>query len=410
MTDYELSRLLISLMLLLSSALILGQFFEFLRMPRVIGEISAGLLLGPSFFGEIAPNMQQSIFNAFEYQDKLLSVFYWLGLILLMFSAGFNISSAFDKKDRLLIMKLIIGGIGLPFLFGFFTAAYIPNNVVPNELSFSLVIATAAAVTSIPVLTKIFLDLGIAPSRFARMVLGAAALQDLILWSILAVAIAAQQGEIVNTVDLVVVLGTTVAFAVFVILLAPTVVRALGKFVITRFSNDSLLGYTLLFCVALVSFASFLKVNIIFGALLAGLVVGRFANYKMDTIKKSISSIAIWFFVPIYFALVGFKLNLIAHLDPILLIVFFIGSSIIKITSVSLLSKSSCKSWLHSVDFGIVMNARGGPGIVLASLAYSANIIDENLLVVLVLTAILTSLFAGLWLRNRIQKDGNLFT
>jgi Kef-type K+ transport system membrane component KefB len=354
--------------------------------------------------------MQQSIFNAFEYQDKLLSVFYWLGLILLMFSAGFNISSAFDKKDRLLIMKLIIGGIGLPFLFGFFTAAYIPNSVVPNELSFSLVIATAAAVTSIPVLTKIFLDLGIAPSRFARMVLGAAALQDLILWSILAVAIAAQQGEIVNTVDLVVVLGTTVAFAVFVILLAPTVVRALGKFVISRFSNDSLLGYTLLFCVALVSFASFLKVNIIFGALLAGLVVGRFANYKMDTIKKSISSIAIWFFVPIYFALVGFKLNLIAHLDPILLIVFFIGSSIIKITSVSLLSKSSCKSWLHSVDFGIVMNARGGPGIVLASLAYSANIIDENLLVVLVLTAILTSLFAGLWLRNRIQKDGNLFT
>ena len=410
MTDYELSRLLISLMLLLSSALILGQFFEFLRMPRVIGEISAGLLLGPSFFGEIAPNMQQSIFNAFEYQEKLLSVFYWLGLILLMFSAGFNISSAFDKKDRLLIMKLIIGGIGLPFLFGFFTAAYIPNSVVPNELSFSLVIATAAAVTSIPVLTKIFLDLGIAPSRFARMVLGAAALQDLILWSILAVAIAAQQGEIVNTVDLVVVLGTTVAFAVFVILLAPTVVRALGKFVISRFSNDSLLGYTLLFCVALVSFASFLKVNIIFGALLAGLVVGRFANYKMDTIKKSISSIAIWFFVPIYFALVGFKLNLIAHLDPILLIVFFIGSSIIKITSVSLLSKSSCKSWLHSVDFGIVMNARGGPGIVLASLAYSANIIDENLLVVLVLTAILTSLFAGLWLRNRIQKDGNLFT
>jgi Kef-type K+ transport system membrane component KefB len=224
------------------------------------------------------------------------------------------------------------------------------------------------------------------------------------------VAIAAQQGEIVNTVDLVVVLGTTVAFAVFVILLAPTVVRALGKFVISRFSNDSLLGYTLLFCVALVSFASFLKVNIIFGALLAGLVVGRFANHKMDTIKKSISSIAIWFFVPIYFALVGFKLNLIAHLDPMLLIVFFVGSSIIKVTSVSLLSKSSCKSWLHSVDFGIVMNARGGPGIVLASLAYSANIIDENLLVVLVLTAILTSLFAGLWLRNRIQKDGNLFT
>ena len=79
MTDYELSRLLISLMLLLSSALILGQFFEFLRMPRVIGEISAGLLLGPSFFGEIAPNMQQSIFN------NCLLIYQFLNLKLLLF-------------------------------------------------------------------------------------------------------------------------------------------------------------------------------------------------------------------------------------------------------------------------------------------------------------------------------------
>lgn len=409
MSDFELSRLLLSLVLLLSSALALGQLLDSLRLPRVIGEICAGLLLGPSLLGELAPETYQWIFRAFDDQAKLLAVFYWLGLILLMFSAGFKVSTTFARNDHALVAKLILGGVGLPFVFGFLASPWLPNRLQPEPLAFSLVIATAAAVTSIPVLTKIFLDLGIGSGRFARLTLTAAAVQDLLLWTVLSVAIAIQHGRIVDGRDLLPTILATVAFTAFAILFAPTLVRLAGRLVIDKSPEDALLGYTLLVCLVLVSVASVLEVNIVFGALLAGLVIGRFRAPQMEMVRGAITNVSAWFFVPIYFSLVGLQMNLQDHLDLSLLLTFLLASSAIKVASVVLATRTAAGSWAHALDFGLVMNARGGPGIVLASLAYAAEIIDQRLFVALVMTSILTSLFAGMWLRRRLDAEATQF-
>jgi len=409
MSDFELSRLLLSLLLLLSSALAIGQLFDTLRLPRVIGEICAGLIFGPSLLGAVAPDLHRWIFLAFDDQQKLLSVFYWLGLILLMFSAGFKVSTTFARGDQALVLKLIIGGVGLPFVFGFVASSWLPNRLQPDPLAFSIVVATAAAVTSIPVLTKIFLDLGIGAGRFARLTLTAAAVQDLLLWTVLSVAIALQQGQILHGGDLLLTILATLAFTVFAILAAPTLVRLAGRLVIERSPDDALLGYTLLVCLALVSVASVLEVNIVFGALLAGLVIGRFRAPQMEVVRGAITNVSAWFFVPIYFSLVGLQMDLQSHLDLGLLLTFLLASSVIKVASVVLATRTAAGSWSHALDFGMVMNARGGPGIVLASLAYAANIIDQYLFVALVMTSILTSMLAGVWLRQRLDKDTRPF-
>jgi Kef-type K+ transport system membrane component KefB len=401
MLDHELSRLLLSLVLLLFFALGIGHIFNILRLPRVIGEICAGLLLGPSFLGYFAPDVHAWIFHGFEEQGKLLSVFYWLGLILLMFTAGFKISTTFIKGDRLLLLMLILGGMGLPFLFGFLASPLFPNDISPNPLAFSLVIAIASAVTSIPVITRIFMDLDMLTSRFAQVVLTAAAIQDTILWIILSVALSIQHGQGSGPVDIGPIFMGTIAFVIVTVLMVPTLLRFAGRTVLSQSPEGSLLGYTLLVCLILVSLASVLKVNIIFGALLAGLVIGRLPVARMEQVKQSITNIAIWFFVPIYFALVGLQMNLPASFNAALLFGFLLASSLVKVTSVVLLAKLSRISWIETLDFGITMNARGGPGIVLASVAYAAKIIDEALFVALVLVSILTSLMAGVWLRWR---------
>jgi len=409
MSDFELSRLLLSLVLLLSSALALGQLFDGLRLPRVIGEICAGLILGPSLLGQHAPDVYQWIFRAFDDQAKLLSVFYWLGLILLMFSAGFKVSTTFARQEQSLVLKLIAGGVGLPFIFGFVASSWLPNRLQPDQLAFSLVVATAAAVTSIPVLTKIFLDLGIGSGRFARLTLTAAAVQDLLLWAVLSMAIAIQQGQILHGRDLLATVLATLAFTAFAVLIAPGLVRLAGRLVVQRSPDDALLGYTLLVCLVLVSAASLLEVNIVFGALLAGLVIGRFGAPRMEGVRSAITNVSAWFFVPIYFALVGLQMNLQAHLDIALLAGFLLASSMIKVASVVLVTGRAAGSWLRALDFGVVMNARGGPGIVLASLAYAAGIIDQYLFVALVMTSILTSLIAGIWLRRRLDSQAGAF-
>ena len=404
MLDHELSRLLLSLVLLLFFALGAGHLFNILRVPRVIGEICAGLLLGPSFLGYFASDLHAWIFNGFAEQGKLLSVFYWLGLILLMFTAGFKISTNFNKGDRLLLMMLILGGMVLPFLFGLFASSLFPNGAAPNPLAFSLVIAIASAVTSIPILTRIFMDIDMLASRFAQAVLTAAAIQDLILWIVLSVALAIQHGQGGGLIGIggigPIVLGTFV-FAAFSIFMAPALLRFSGRLVVSQSPEGSLLGYTLLVCLVLVSLASVLQVNIVFGALLAGLVIGRLPVSKLEPVKQNITNIAIWFFVPIYFALVGLQMNLPANFNPILIFGFLLASSLIKMASVALFVKFTRVSWIKALDFGMTMNARGGPGIVLASLAYAAKIIDEALFVALVLASILTSLMAGIWLRWR---------
>ncbi len=409
MSDFELSRLLLSLVLLLSCALVMGQILEALKLPRVIGEICAGFVLGPSLLGALMPDVYQWIFRAFEDQTKLLSVFYWLGLILLMFSAGFKVSTTFAKGDHGLVLRLIVGGIGLPFLFGFSASSWIPNQLTPNPLAFSLIIAIAMAVTSIPVLTKIFMDLGIGSSRFARLALTASALQDLLLWTILSVALAFQQGQIVDGRGLLPEVAGTFAFAAFAIFVAPPLVRLTGRMFIDRSPEEALIGYTLLVCMVLVSVASILHVNIVFGALLAGLVVGRFRSVQMDMVRRAITNVAAWFFVPIYFALVGLQMNLQVHLNVGLLLAFLFASSGVKVASVLVATRTVVPTWKHALDYGVVMNARGGPGIVLASLAFAASIIDEDLFVALVLTSILTSLMAGVWLRRRLDRDAVSF-
>ena len=401
MLDHELSRLLLSLVVLLFFAFAVGHVFTVIRFPRVIGEICAGLMLGPSLLGYVEPDLQAWIFNGLAEQKKLLSVFYWLGLILLMFTAGFKISGPLLKGDRPLLAALILGGMGLPFLFGFAASPLFPNAASPNPLAFSLVIAVASAVTSIPVITRIFMDLEMASSRFSQVVLTAAAIQDIILWIVVSLALAVQQEQVGTPIGIAPVVIGTALFAAFSILVVPGMLRFGGRFIVPRSPEGSLLGYTLLVCLVLVSLASVLKVNIVFGALLAGLIIGRLPASRLDQVKQNITNLAVWFFVPIYFALVGLQMNLPANFDAKLIFGFFLVSSIVKILSVAMLVGFTRTSAIKALDYGVTMNARGGPGIVLASVTFASGIIDESLFVALVLTSMLTSLVTGIWLRWR---------
>jgi Kef-type K+ transport system membrane component KefB len=410
MVDSELSRLLLSVVLLLSLALGMGHLFNIFRLPRVIGEICAGIFLGPSLVGLFAPEIYTWIFNGFADQRKLLSVFYWFGLILLMFSAGFELPEKTDKNDRVLLLSLFLGGISLPFLSGLLLAHSIPNKMASNDISFSLVIALASAVTSIPVLSRIFIDLNMIASRFAKMVLTVAALQDLVLWIGLSVALAIQAGsgqKSVSISDHIEIIMGTIIFIFFTIYIVPFILR-ISDNIITNKTNQSpfqspLIGYTLLLCFVLVTVATIFKVNVVFAALLAGVVIGRFSGLRMLAVKQNIKNFSIWFFVPLYFSLVGLQINIPHSLNLALLLQILLLTSFVKIASVTLFAKLSLTSWAGCIDYGVAMNARGGPGIVLASLAYTAKIIDEELFLVMVLVSIITSLFAGIWLRKRSQ-------
>lgn len=405
MSDTELSQFLLALALLLCAALAGGHLFARFGMPRVVGEICGGLVLGPSVLGLIAPSLQLWVFQGFTEQAVVLSAFYWLGMVMLMFTAGFSIRLKLGARDRMLVLALVVGGLGPPFVAGWLAAPWLSNSVAADPLAFTLVVAIATSVTSIPVISRIFIDLDMMKSNFAQLTLVAAAVQDLVLWVMLAVATAVQQETQVAIADIGGVVAATMAFAVASVLFLPALLRSVGRATISEASEPMLMSYLLLFCLGLVAIASLFEINLIFGALLAGLVIGRFQSTQLAATRRRISDLAIWFFVPIYFALVGLKLDLPGDFSLMPVVGFILLSSLVKIASVALAARLVRTSTSRALDFGITMNARGGPGIVLASVAHATGIIDDSLFVAFVLASVFTSLVTGSWLRWRLSRD-----
>jgi Kef-type K+ transport system membrane component KefB len=409
MNDAELARFFLSLVLLLIGALGGGQLFERLKLPRVIGEIAGGIVLGPSVLGVVSHDAYQWLFAGFPVQEALLSAFYWFGLILLMFTAGFSLQGEASGSRRV-VSALMIGALMIPFAFGYAAAPLFSSARLGEPLAFELVMGIDVAVTSIPVLSRIFLDLGLMSTRFSRNIIAAATIQDLVLWTILAIATAVQHGETADAAGIGRVIVITLAFVVASLFFAPTVVRAIRRWLFGKLSEASLTGYAMLLCLIFVAAASFLHVNIVFAALVAGLVLARSPSRQLAPVKQRIADISIWFFVPIYFALVGLRLDLAHQFDAMLTLFFIVVSTAVKLTSCTIAARATGANWIRSLDYGVAMNTRGGPGIVLASVALAAGIIDGRMFTALVLASILTSLAAGLWLRWRLAHDPKAFT
>ncbi|MFK0689098.1 cation:proton antiporter [Mesorhizobium sp. IMUNJ 23033] len=409
MNDSELARFFLSLVLLLIGALGGGLVFERLKLPRVIGEIAGGIVLGPSVLGLVSSEAHKWLFAGFPAQGALLSAFYWLGLVLLMFTAGFKMQAEGMEGSGRIIPALVIGALVVPFACGYAGAPLFADAQAGDDLAFKLVMGIAVGVTSIPVISRIFLDLGLMNSSFARNIIGAATIQDLILWSMLAIATAVQNGDAADAGGIGRVIAVNLAFVIVSLFFAPAAARAIRRSVFGKFSEASLTGYTMLLCLVFVAAASLLKVNVIFAALLAGLVMARFPSRHLAPVKQHIADISIWFFVPIYFALVGLRLDLAHQFDGLLTLFFIVASTAIKLVSCTIAARAAGTDWARAFDYGVAMNTRGGPGIVLASVAYAAGIIDERMFTALVLASILTSLATGLWLRWRLARDSEAF-
>ena len=192
MSNSDLTSVLLLLLLLLATAQLLGYLFSRLRQPKVVGEILAGVVLGPAVIGRIPA--AGWIVQTTDHQANVFNFVYWLGLLLLMFLSGAETQQLFTREERREVGLLAVVGTGIPFVLALAFGTWLirPSLAGPNanRVSMIIILAVGVAVTSVPVVSKIFADLKILHTRFARLVLGVAVLEDIVLWLALAVATA----------------------------------------------------------------------------------------------------------------------------------------------------------------------------------------------------------------------------
>lgn len=412
MSNSDLTSVLFILLLLVGLAQLLGYLFVKLRQPKVVGEICAGVLLGPALLGRLP--LASHLTAAVKQQGNILTFVYWMGLLLLMFLSGAETRELFTRDERREVSWLAIVGTGIPFVLALVFGSRLirPSLAGPhgNRISLIIVLAVGVAVTSVPVVSKIFADLKILHTRFARLVLGVAVLEDIVLWLALAIATALAGKAALDPRAMSRHLLATVAFFVLGLTLLPRAVKRINKSRFNIFAQQSPVAYAIAVLLAYCAVAGALDVSLVFAAFLAGFAVVHKKRRLFADALDAIGKVSFAFFIPVYFAIVGLKLDLVRGLSLRMLAVFLLGSCLIKVLSVSLAGRFAGFRGLDLVNLAITTNARGGPGIVLASVAFDAGIISPQFYTTLVLAAVLTSQFAGAWLDYVLRKGWPLLT
>jgi Kef-type K+ transport system membrane component KefB len=412
MASSAIGPLILFLFVLLTSAHLLGYLFARLRQPRVIGEILAGVILGPFVLGKLPAYSNLLQLDIAAPQKKAaLDLLYWMGLLLLMFLSGAETKTLFQKHERKQIAWLAILGTGLPFALMLLAGLVLPLTwfigVKENHTAVLLVMSIAVAVTSIPVISRIFFDLKILHTRFARLVLGVAVLEDIGLWAVLAVATAIADSSALPEKKIAGHIGITLAYFLVGLALAPRLLKPVHKSRFNLLAMNSPVTYTLLIAFAYVAIAGLLDVNLVFAAFLAGFAVSR---KRLGEALETISRFSFALFIPVYFALVGYSLLFGRTFSVSMLLIFLAGACAVKLVSVALGAHLAGFRGLDTVNLAIATNARGGPGIVLASVAFEAGIISSAFYTTLVLVAVLTSQAAGAWLEFILRRGWPLLS
>ena len=412
-TNGDLTTVLLLLLLLLGLAQLSGYIFVKLRQPKVIGEILAGIVLGPAVLGrlQIGP---LSLPELSKHHEGILNFVYWMGLLLLMFMSGAETKQLFSREEKREVSWLAIIGTGIPFIIGLVCGPMLAGPAIAgpkgNKLSLVIILAVAAAVTSVPVISKIFADLKILHTRFARLVLGVAVLEDIVLWAALAIATALAGTTVLHPGQMAYHLLATVGFFGLGLTLLPKAVKRFNKSKFNVLAKHSPVGYALAVLLAYCVLAGALDVNLVFAAFLASFAVVHKKRRLFAEALDAIGKISFEFFIPLYFAIVGLKLDLVKEFSWQLLLLFLVGTCIVKILSVSLAGRLAGFRGLDLVNLSLTTNARGGPGIVLASVALDAGIINAKFYMALVLVAVITSQFAGVWLEYVLRRGWPLLS
>jgi Kef-type K+ transport system membrane component KefB len=418
MSTTEFGHFVLTVAALLLAVHGLGFLAERLKQPRIVGEILAGIVLGPFVLKLLAPSTFANLFVFSPAADTTLGFLYQLGLVLLMFCSGAETRRLLAKENRMKTMVLItvsdlssfflVVGLGI---LGLIPLAKITGSL-GNETSALLVLAIATSVTSIPVISRIFWDLGIMRTRFVSLLLGYAVLEDIALWVVLAFATALAKSASFNTQHLANAVGLhilgTLLFVIVAMAIMPSILSKISHARWNILQQASPVGYVMFILMSYCAVAALVEVNLQFAALLAGFgIVGGVRGIERDFFAASIDSIAkvsFGVFVPIYFGIVGFRLVFGREFSMAVVLVFFFASSAIAIFSSALAARLGGFRGLDIFNIAITTNARGGPGIVLASVAYDSGIINAAFYTALVITAVVTSQMCGSWLRYVLSK------
>ena len=400
MTVHEYTLLLLSLGVLLFVARALGELADRFGQPTVLGEIAAGIILGPTILGRIAPDTAAWLFSLSGPRGTVMDGLFLLSIVLFMLVAGLEVDLSTVWRQGKSAAVVGIAGTLVPFALGFAAAWIAPRWLGYDEgtsrFIFAMFVATALSISALPVIAKTLMDLGLYYSDLGMIVISAAMFSDVVGWILFAMILglmdvdSAHSGSIGTTIMLV--LGFAAAMLTVV---RWAIHRALPWVQAHTSFPGGMLGLAFATALCSAAFTEWAGVHAIFGAFLAGVAIGdspRFRNHTRTIIRQFVSS----FFAPLFFASIGLKVDFVAHFDLPLVLIVIALACVSKILACGFAGTAVQMPRREAWAVAFALNARGAMEIILGLLALRYGVINERLFVALVVMALVTSVLSGI--------------
>jgi Kef-type K+ transport system membrane component KefB len=402
--------LVVQIAVLLLAARLLGEVAQRLKQPAVVGEILAGILLGPSLLSGFVPAIGEFLVPHTEVQGYLLEVVSLIGAMFLLLITGLETDLALIRSHARNAVGVSLGGLVVPFASGLLLGIYLPDYLLADpskRLVFALFVATAMSISAIPVIAKVLIDMKLMRRDIGQTIIAAGMTDDTIGWMLLSVVAGLASGTAVTASSVLITVGSVLGFMALSFTLGRWVVKTLLNLV----QDEVISPYRHLTLVVVLTFlwgamTQALGLEAVLGAFVMGVLFGQMRRLPHH-VHEILESVALGIFSPIFFAVAGLKVNLQQLMRPELLLIALVvilvaslGKVVGTYAGARLIGRRD--HWT-SLAFGAGLNARGAMEIIIATIGLSLGILTQDMFSIIVVMAMATSLMAPPALRWALE-------
>jgi Kef-type K+ transport system membrane component KefB len=402
--------LVAQILLLIFAGGLLGEFMLRIGQPAVMGQLLAGLLLGPSVLGALAPEAYQAIFPSTPAQKSMIEGIAQFGILILLLLAGMETELALVRGVRRAAVSASIGGITVPFACGFALGQFLPDQLLPapeQRLITSLFLGTALSISSVKIVATVVREMGFLRRNVGQVILASAIVDDTIGWIIIAVTLSLAAHGSLDWLSLAQgVLGT----GLFLIASFTVGRRIVARTI--RWTNDHFRGEAPVIATIIFIMGSFalithvIGVHSVLGAFVAGILVGE-SPILTRRIDEQLRGLVAGLFMPVFFGLAGLSADLtilqsgeLTLLTLLLVLIATIG----KTGGAFVGGYFGGLTRKESIALATGMNARGSTEVIVASIGLSMGVLSQNLFTMIVAMAVITTLAMPPSLRWALQR------
>jgi len=394
---HPLGVLIIQIVSIIAFSRIFGYFFNKIGQPTVIGEIVAGIILGPSFLGLFFPSVSAFIFPP----DSLATLQYLsqIGLILFMFIVGMELDLKVLKKSAGISVAVSHASIIFPYLLGVILSYFLYTKYAPANipfLAFALFMGIAMSITAFPVLARIIQERGLTKTPLGSLALTCGAIGDITAWCILAAVIAiVKTGTFLNSLFTI---GLAIIYLNVMIFVIQPFLKKIGTVYISKETlSKTVLSFIFFILFLSAYFTELIGLHALFGAFLAGVIMPHATEFKKNMVEK-IEDVSLVLLLPLFFAFTGLRTQIGLLNEGHLWVVCFavIAVAVVgKFGGTSLAARFGGMTWKDSFSLGVLMNTRGLMELIILNIGYDLGILSPEIFAIMVLMALITTFMTG---------------